>query len=41
MIGKLTRREALALLAVGATMTRVPKFDRSKLNITRIGLGTW
>jgi aryl-alcohol dehydrogenase-like predicted oxidoreductase len=43
MIGKLTRREALALLAVGAT-TRVQKFDMStlfKLDLSPIGLGTW
>jgi aryl-alcohol dehydrogenase-like predicted oxidoreductase len=40
MIARLTRREALTLLAVGAA-TRVPKFDLSKLDITRIGLGTW
>jgi aryl-alcohol dehydrogenase-like predicted oxidoreductase len=41
MTGKLTRREALALLAVGAAATRVPKIDLSKLKITPIGLGTW
>ena len=42
MIGKLTRREALALLAVGAA-TRVPKIDLSRIamNLTPIGLGTW
>jgi aryl-alcohol dehydrogenase-like predicted oxidoreductase len=40
MIARLTRREALTLLAVGAA-TRVPKFDLSKLDITHIGLGTW
>ncbi len=43
MIAKLTRREALALLAVGAT-TRVQKFDMSrllKLDLSPIGLGTW
>lgn len=42
MIGRLTRREALALLAVGAS--RVSKIDMSKLaklDTRTIGLGTW
>lgn len=41
MIGKLTRREALALLAVGAT-TRATSFSKAtKMNLPAIGLGTW
>lgn len=41
MIGKLTRREALALLAVGAT-ARATNFSKAtKMNLPAIGLGTW
>ncbi|MDP9193234.1 MAG: aldo/keto reductase [Acidobacteriota bacterium] len=41
MIAKLTRREALALLAVGAAATKIDRTKMAKLKLPLIGLGTW
>jgi aryl-alcohol dehydrogenase-like predicted oxidoreductase len=41
MIAKLTRREALALLAVGATATKIDRTKLAKMDLPVIGLGTW
>jgi aryl-alcohol dehydrogenase-like predicted oxidoreductase len=41
MIAKLTRREALALLAVGATATKIDRTKLAKMVLPVIGLGTW
>jgi aryl-alcohol dehydrogenase-like predicted oxidoreductase len=41
MIAKLTRREALALLAVGATATKIDRTKLAKMELPVIGLGTW